>query len=139
MRRQRGRGRARQLHCRAVTRSVRTVPPTVLRPGVLAAALAALAACAASEPLDMSMPTPTEQVAVTVLGDGFVRTGDRRIPLELCVLELRQRVRVMDAGTLAGFRVRLDVAVDAGEAAPDDLGRMLDQLQIMGVPWVETR
>jgi hypothetical protein len=85
----------------------------------------ALAAAIASE--------ASERLVVLVLGDGFVRTGDRRIPLELLVLELRQRTRSMTAGQRAGLCVAIGLAPDGGEQAVRDAERLLDQLQVMGV------
>ncbi|MGE3171585.1 MAG: hypothetical protein AB7O97_03100 [Planctomycetota bacterium] len=109
-----------------------TAGPTAMPVTALGAAVL-LAACASQEPLDMGLPAATQRVAVCVLGDGFVRLGDRRVPREAFVLELRQRARAMDASQLAGLRVELDVAADAGPDAALDAEWLLDQFQILGV------
>lgn len=105
-------------------RALLLVPPALL-PG-----------CASSEPLDMSLGTASATADVVVLGDGFVRFEGRRVPLERCVLELRLRLRAMAESDRASFRIVLEVARDAGPDATTDVERLLDQLQIMGVPQV---
>jgi hypothetical protein len=99
------------------------------------AGIALVAGCAASEfdPSAVFAGTPDELLTVEVLGDGFVRAGDRRLPLELLVLELRQRARAMTADQLAGLRVHVGLAADGGDPAMRDAERLLDQLQIIGV------
>lgn len=95
-------------------------------------AVAFTAACA-SESAEPSLGYAAEVVEVRVLGDGFVRTGDRRLPLEALVLELRQRARAMDATARLQFRVDVAVDPDGGEVAAHGADLLLEQLQILGV------
>jgi hypothetical protein len=72
------------------------------------------------------------------LGDGFVQTGDRRIPLESFILELRQTTRAMTREEVRRFvvGVRFAPGIPDGAAAEKAVrGReyLLQQLQIMGV------
>lgn len=53
------------------------------------------AACATSRPAGAPLPSGEPSIVVHIAGDGFVRVGDRRIPLDTLVLELRQRARKM--------------------------------------------
>ncbi len=103
------------------------------------AATLLLAACAASEPAAPQIGVSTDVTLVTVLGDGFLRTGERRIPLELFVLEMRQRVRTLDAAALMQVEVQIAVEPDSGEAGARGASTLLDQLQIMGVKQVRVR
>ena len=97
--------------------------------------LAALAgACVTEGGISEPSPMPvTEVVDVRTLGDGFVRTGERRIPVETFVLEMRQHTRAL--GAAASLGVRVDIVVDegGGEAAGRAADYLLEQLQIMGV------
>jgi hypothetical protein len=92
-----------------------------------------LAACASAEPLDVSLGAATEQIAVTVLGGGFVQSGGQRLPREAFVLALRQRVRAMPAEAVAGLRVEIGVASDSGDSGGQDAAWLIDQLYIMGI------
>lgn len=101
---------------------------------LLAAGLAALAAGCAGVGPEGAMPEPaavTEEISVRLLGGGFVRCGDRRLPLDALVLELRQRVRPMEAAGRAGVLVQ--IAVDPEADIGHDLARLVDELYIMGV------
>jgi len=80
-------------------------------------------------------------VTVTVLGDGFVRAGERRVPLEAFVLELRQQTRAMAAEELLRLVVHVlatpQVAGSpAAQAAQRDIARFMHELEIMGVKQV---
>lgn len=68
-----------------------------------------------------------------VLGDGFVRTGKRRIPLEAAVLELRFAARELPPAEVKAWLVQVRVAKDAGPAAADDCQRLLRELEILGI------
>lgn len=101
-----------------------------------------LAACAADQPVSTAFDRSAGYVVVEVLGDGFVRTGGRRLPLEALVLELRQEARRMSADALSRFVVRLRVAPEivdgaAAKTAQDGLNMLVDQLMIMGIRQVE--
>ena len=105
----------------------------------LACALA-FAACASETP-KTAFDDSAGLVTITVLGDGFVRTGDRRIPVEAIVLELRQRTRAMTKDERSRFVVQLfaDAQVDGSPAAArarQGLDLLWDQLFIMGVKQV---
>jgi len=100
---------------------------------------ALLVACASQQPVDLQSGPVTEEVAVALLGDGFVRTGDRRCPREAFVLELRQRVRAMTAEHRKGLRVLIEIPEGGDESAARDNDWLLDQLQIMGVPMARYR
>jgi hypothetical protein len=106
------------------------------------ALLALASACATDRPAVTVFDASGGEIVVDVLGDGFVRTQGRRIPLEAFVLELRQATRQMPADELAGVvvSVRLSsVASDeaAAQATAADLNRLLDQLYIMDVSQVK--
>ena len=110
----------------------------------LPTALAVLAACsgAPKEVEASSFDQSGGYVEVEVLGDGFVRSGGRRIPLEAMVLELRQATRAMAKEQLDRFVVRLQLAggiADEATAAVArrDLNRLIDQLDIMEVGQVK--
>jgi hypothetical protein len=113
--------------------------------GSAGAALALVLASCASEPLDMSLAAATSQIDVTVLGDGFVRTGARRLPQEAFVLELRQKTRAMSREARAGLRVVIAADDRSGDdAQPDiaadvatDVAWLIDQLGIMKVEQVQ--
>lgn len=101
-----------------------------------------VAACASEQPADTAFDRSAGFVVIEVAGDGFVRTGTRRLPLEALVLELRQSARRMTADELSRFVVRLRVAPDvvggaAAKIAHDGLNTLVDQLMIMGVRQVE--
>jgi hypothetical protein len=96
--------------------------------------LAAIAGCAsADEPGAPELAPVTATVAVQVFGDGFVRCDQRRLPLELFVLELRQRVRSMPKADVAGLHVVIAIDQDGGDAAVRAAERLVDELQVMGV------
>lgn len=107
----------------------------------LLAALLGLCACASETPeLDRatSFDDSAGKVAVVVLGDGFVRCGERRLPLEAIVLELRQRIRAMPREELSRFVVELSTTPQqpgspAAAVAQQGVDRLFSELQIMGV------
>lgn len=105
---------------------------SVARAPVLLLALVPLA-CAS----EVELAPAAEHLSVLVLGDGFVRSEQRRIPLELFVLELRQRVRAMAKEEVAGLRVHIDVDPEGGEPAMRGAEQLVDQLQVMGVRQVQ--
>lgn len=104
--------------------------------------VALLAACASQEPTPAAnLDDSAGLVEVTVLADGFVRTGGRRIPLEAVVLELRQRVRGMTKDEVLRFVVQLHAEPQppnspAAAATQRAIDRMYHELQIMGVKQV---
>lgn len=98
-----------------------------------ATAAALLAACASELPYDIARDGSGGTIAVRILGDGFVRTGERRIPLEAFVLELRQRVRPMAPADRARLTVQVEVVPDGGPTTAEAKDRLLGELQIMGV------
>lgn len=108
----------------------------------LAALAPLLAACATDTPTSTEFDRSAGYVVVEVGGDGFVRAGDRRLPLDALVLELRQRARAMTADERSRFVVRLKPAAGldgegAQRAARDGLNRFVDQLMIMGIRQIE--
>lgn len=99
---------------------------------------AALSSCATDMPIRTTFDSSAGLASCELLGDGFVRTGDRRIPLEAFVLELRQTTRAMTRSELSRYVVMIgfDASVRDGEAAEnisDGREYLLRQLQIMGV------
>lgn len=97
-----------------------------------------LAGCASDVPFRTTFDSSAGIASCEILGDGFVRTGDRRIPLEAFVLELRQAVRAMSKEDRLRFTVRWRVAPDlpdeaAAQMADAGNNYMMLQLQIMGV------
>ena len=102
----------------------------------------AFAACATDRPTQTAFDRRAGYVVVEVCGDGFVRTGERRLPLDALVLELRRQVRSMSRDEVSRYVVRLRVSPDvrggaAAKVAQDGLNRFVDQLHIMGVRQVE--
>lgn len=100
--------------------------------------VAALGGCATEPEQPPGFDDSAGLVVVTVLGDGFVKTGERRIPVEAVVLELRQRTRAMPLEQRQRFVVRVlmtELQAGSPEAgrAGRDLERLLQELQIMGV------
>lgn len=89
-------------------------------------------ACA-SEPLTMSLGSASTTCSVEVLGGGFVQWEARRVPRETMVLELRQRVRGLDAETKKSTRLEIALADDADETAIADRDWIIDQCGIMGI------
>lgn len=101
------------------------------------AALLVLTACAAEAP-PTSFDDSAGIVVVEIGPDGFVQCGGRRMPLEACVLELRQRARGMTSDELGRFVVQLRTVPqpprsEAEANAARALNRLLGELQIMGV------
>ncbi|MCA8948302.1 MAG: hypothetical protein KDE27_02295 [Planctomycetes bacterium] len=102
---------------------------------------ALLVAACAGDPYRTAFDASAGEATVVVLGDGFVRVGADRMPLEEFVLALRQRTRGMTRDERARFVVRVlsarehDPAKRAREAR--DLDRLLGELQIMGVTQVQ--
>lgn len=92
-----------------------------------------LVGCQTNQPTLPNMPAVAERIEVEVYGDGFVRIDGRRMPLDLLVLDLRQRVRTMDSGQRGGLRIEINVDLDGGLPARDACERLVDQLQIMGI------
>ena len=77
---------------------------------VLMSAMAFFAACASETPeLDHAtvFDESAGKVVVVVCGDAFVRCGERRLPLDAMVLELRQRTRAMSRDEVSRFVVQL--------------------------------
>ncbi len=104
----------------------------------LLVALLSLAACA-SEPLTMSLDSADSTYAVEVLGEGFVRWESRRVPRETMVLELRQRVRELDAEARKSTRVEIVLAAEPGDSVLADNGWIIDQCGIMGIGQCKVR
>ncbi len=86
-----------------------------------------------------SAPAPEEPPAgihteVTILGGGFVRFADERVPLEAFLLEMRYRVRAADEDLtqLPSVQIDVDPAVNAltGQAM---VQRLMDGLRASGV------
>ena len=102
----------------------------------LAVALS-MTSCASDNVVETQFDASAGTVTVELLGDGFVRVGDRRIPLDAIVLELRQLFRRMDRADVLRYVVRIrladidsSVAVRAQQASR---ARLLGELEIMGV------
>lgn len=102
--------------------------------GPLAVLLAGLLAGCATEPAPQSVfdGTATSHELV-VLGDGFVRTGARRIPLEAAVLELRLQTRALPPAERNALVVHVRLAPSPGPTAPTDWNRLLRELEILGI------
>jgi hypothetical protein len=96
--------------------------------------------CACASEADMKEPDievdPTMGVEIQVLGDGFVRTGGQRIPLEAFVLSTRQRVRALPQADRPKFWVRILLDPAAGDAVQPFRDRLLTELSLMGVQQV---
>lgn len=113
-------------------------PSRVIRCCELLLVCAVLAGCASEAPVVTAFDSTTGSVVCEILGDGFVRSNGRRIPLEAFVLELRQATRVMPRDELLRFVVTIRLAPDlpdgaAAKTASDGREYLLRQLQIMGV------
>ncbi|HZN39217.1 MAG TPA: hypothetical protein VFD82_10465 [Planctomycetota bacterium] len=101
-------------------------------------AAALLGACASEAPANTSFDSSAGLVVVDVLGDGFVRSAERRMPLEAFVLELRQRTRRMSREDLKRrFVVQLRAdplpGPEAAARAQQGFERLLHELEVMGV------
>lgn len=100
---------------------------------------ALLAACATEQPdAPLAFDSSAGIVVVTVCGDGFVREGDQRMPLEACVLRLRQRTRAMPREERLRFVVQLLVepqaeGSEAAARARQGMERLVGELEVMGV------
>ena len=106
--------------------------------GSLLLAAIALCGCASEMPISTSFDSSAGLASCEILGDGFVRTGGRRIPLEAFVLELRQTTRALTREELTRFVVTVRIAPDidggvAAKNATDGRDYLMLQLQIMGV------
>ena len=77
----------------------------------------ALGACASDDGVVTEFDYSAGLVEVEVLGDGFVRVDERRIPLEALVLELRQATRAMARSELLRYVVRVRLAKVASSSA----------------------
>ena len=97
----------------------------------------ALLSCAGDDAVETQFDASAGMVTVELLGDGFVRVEDRRVPLEAFVLELRQSLRQMARADLLRYVVRVRLAdVGSGAAASTQRAsrrRLLGELEIMGV------
>jgi len=98
----------------------------------------ALAACESGPPINTDFDNSAGTATCEILGDGFVRTGNRRIPLELFVLEQRQAVRKLSKEErlkyTVAWRIKSDLPnEEAARIASDGNNYLLLQLQIMGV------
>ena len=105
---------------------------SIARRCVLAGWLA-LSACATEEPVSTPLGPADEVMRVELLGDGFVRSRERRMPREAFVLELRQRVRPMPSQKVSLLRVEIAMAEALDDSASRDSDWLLDQLYIMGI------
>ena len=108
---------------------------------VLLAASLVLTGCASEMPFSTSFDSSAGLAKCEILGDGFVRSNGRRMPLEAFVLELRQATRAMKADELSRFVVTLRVAPDladgsAAKIASDGREYLMLHLEIMGVQQV---
>ncbi|MFT4515076.1 MAG: hypothetical protein ACI89X_001216 [Planctomycetota bacterium] len=106
-------------------------------------ACCALSSCATDMPISTTFDSSAGLASCQLLGDGFVRTGDRRIPLEAFVLELRQATRAMTSDELSRYVVAIgiDASVEGDVAAQnisDGREFLLRQLEIMGVRQART-
>lgn len=98
----------------------------------------ALAACETGPPINTEFDASAGSASCEILGDGFVRTGNRRIPLEAFVLEQRQAVRALSKEERLQYTVAWRIKPDlpneeAAWIASDGNNYLLLQLQIMGV------
>ena len=105
--------------------------------GLLCVALV-LGACAKEVPFRTSFDSSAGSASCEILGDGFVRTGDRRIPLEAFVLELRQATRALSKKERLRYTVAWRITPNlsdeaAAQVAADGNNYLILQLQIMGV------
>ena len=97
-----------------------------------------LAACMKDVPFNTTFDSSAGTASCEILGDGFVRTGDRRIPLEAFVFELRQVTRALSKEERLRFSVVWRITPDlpdeaAAKIASDGNNYLMLQLQIMGI------
>ncbi|MFK7740769.1 MAG: hypothetical protein AB8H80_10630 [Planctomycetota bacterium] len=101
----------------------------------VALAIAGITACSSESPYRTEFDDSAGSLELEILGDGFVRTGGRRIALERVVLELRQRARAMSDDQLERFVVHVRYAPglsgDARRHADENNERLLLELDIM--------
>jgi len=91
-------------------------------------------------PVNTTFDASAGLAACEILGDGFVRTGTRRIPVEAFVLELRQVTRELTPEELQRFAVKISFSADVTDkdgAAAQNMGEcrefLMAQLYIMGI------
>ena len=126
----------RKLHCRALHRRAKHGSRS-LRCALALAALVSFAACASELPVSTSFDHSGGEVTVEVGADGFVRTGERRLPLDALLLELRQAARRMSDAERSAYMVRIvvDPALpldgEPARRARTAVNRLLDELDIM--------
>ena len=109
-----------------------------MRASIVIPLAAWLAGCASDAPAGIDFDSSAGLVVVDVAGDGFVRCGERRLPLEALVLELRQRTRAMSKEQMVRFVVQLRAdpqaaGSEAAARAQASMNRLVDELTIMGV------
>ena len=97
----------------------------------------ALGSCASSDPVVVKFDPAAAAMTVELHGDGFARVGERRLPLEALVLELRRSTRAMARDELLRMVVRVRLAsvdgADALRAQQAARAKLLGELEIMGV------
>ena len=101
-----------------------------------------LAACVSDRPDVTVVDGVSGTVTVEVLGDRFVRTDGRRIPVDAFILEMRMLMRELSREQRDTFLVNVTVTPDARAAeasriAAEDVNRLLDHLDVMDVGMVK--
>lgn len=95
------------------------------------------AGCASDGPQQPDPDFSGERVDVRVLRGGFVEFNGQRVPLEDCILRLRQRLRPMTDAQRHDLWVRLTVEPGDDPQVQRDHDRMLEELGYMGVGQIQ--
>lgn len=92
-----------------------------------------LAACVGPEDTGWPIDESGEQVTVTVLDNDWVRVGERRLPVDLFLLEMRQRTRPMKAEDARRMIVHILVEAPVALDVQPVVDRLVEQLFIAGI------
>ncbi|MBK8097430.1 MAG: hypothetical protein IPK26_10000 [Planctomycetes bacterium] len=94
---------------------------------------ALLAACVGPEDTGWPIDESGDHVTVTVLDNDWVRVGDRRLPVDLFLLEMRQRTRPLPPEEARRMIVHILVEAPATLDVRHVIDRLADQLFIAGI------
>lgn len=104
---------------------------------IAAAALLLWAACAAGPEAAPEPDFAGERIDIRVLRGGFVESGGHRVPLEDCILRLRQRLRPLTKAQRQAVWVHVEVVREVDPQLRRDLDRLMEELGYMGLGGVE--
>lgn len=103
----------------------------------LGPALLLLAACASNEPDAPHPDFSGERIDIRIERGGFVDFAGERVPLEACILQLRQRQRSLTREQRKAIWVHLEVERHPDPQLPRDQDRLLQELRYLGFGGIE--